>query len=486
MQWLTTEAPFRAKIRIAMLSIVACLVLQVALAVALASAGVGTSTQIMVGSAEVIFSVVVIYMFWSLLIKSIVCPIEKITEISENFTKGIISDDIPFVTNADSTGRLARALVTFRKNVADLQRGAEEERRLTVENKAAVDKARKDGMETDHAMTAIAKALTGLADGDLDIHIEEPFAERFEPLRHNFNDSMDALGNALGNVRRSSITIATGAAEIATASDDLARRTEKQAANLGEAAASVSAVTEGVRRTADASASAGNVSRSARDDVTEASALMEKTSSATRNIEESSGKVADITAVIDEIAFQTNLLALNAGVEAARAGDAGRGFAVVAQEVRSLAERSASSAQEIKSLISDSVNQVDDGVKLVSETGKRLKSASENVIRVMDAISQISKDTSKQAGTLTGINQSIAEMDQTTQQNAAMVEETTAASHNLTGETKVLANVVKRFRLKDTGSATHSNPAAPLASPTSVLPNVSKVLASADEGWEDF
>ncbi len=295
------------------------------------------------------------------------------------------------------------------------------------------------------AVTQIADALQKLASGDLECKIASTFSGTFEPMRSNFNETVDQLSSALGAVSRSASVIEMGAKEIAQASNDLSRRTEQQAAALEETAAALDEITVNVanasKRADEARSATEDASRSARQSaqvVTQAIGAMDK-------IEQSSKEISNIISVIDEIAFQTNLLALNAGVEAARAGEAGKGFAVVAQEVRELAQRSAKAAKEINQLIKSSSDEVKTGVKLVAETGVALEGIQNNVASVNEHMTAIAGAAKEQAIGLSEVNSAVNQLDQVTQQNAAMVEESTAASNALLNETEGLRQSLSRF-----------------------------------------
>lgn len=295
------------------------------------------------------------------------------------------------------------------------------------------------------AVTQIADALQKLANGDLDCKIASTFSGTFEPMRSNFNETVDQLSSALGAVSRSASVIEMGAKEIAQASNDLSRRTEQQAAALEETAAALDEITVNVanasKRADEARSATEAASRSARHSaqvVTQAIGAMDK-------IEQSSKEISNIISVIDEIAFQTNLLALNAGVEAARAGEAGKGFAVVAQEVRELAQRSAKAAKEINQLIKSSSDEVKTGVKLVADTGIALEGIQSNVASVNEHMTAIAGAAKEQAIGLSEVNSAVNQLDQVTQQNAAMVEESTAASNALLNETEGLRQSLSRF-----------------------------------------
>ena len=292
----------------------------------------------------------------------------------------------------------------------------------------------------------IATGLTELAGNNLEFRIAKAFSQEFEPLRLNFNLSLEKLQATMQAIAHNTQGVRSGAGEITQASDDLSRRTEQQAASLEETAAALDQITATVRKTAEGANEARNAAATAKTDAENSGEVVRETVSAMSGIETSSRQIANIIGVIDEIAFQTNLLALNAGVEAARAGDAGRGFAVVATEVRALAQRSADAAKEIKALISASSLQVDAGVKLVGETGKALGRIVEQVAKLNGLISDIAASAQEQATGLNQVNTAVNQMDQTTQQNAAMVEQSTAASHNLAGEAEELARLVGQFK----------------------------------------
>jgi methyl-accepting chemotaxis protein len=250
----------------------------------------------------------------------------------------------------------------------------------------------------------------------------------------------------------STSAIQSGTHEISTASDDLSRRTEQQAASLEETAAALDEITATVRKSAESARHAREVVASADQDAKKSAVVVRQAVEAMDAIAKSSGQIGQIIGVIDEIAFQTNLLALNAGVEAARAGDAGRGFAVVASEVRALAQRSADAAKEIKGLISTSTTQVDFGVKLVAETGKSLERIIAQVTEINGVVAEIAAGALEQATGLQQVNTAMNQMDQSTQQNATMVEESTAASHSLSQETTQLSALIDRFQLGQGGS----------------------------------
>jgi len=312
------------------------------------------------------------------------------------------------------------------------------------------------------AVEEIAGGLQRLADADLDCMIHEPFSPDFEPLRQNFNKSIDQLNTTLTAVSESVGTIANGTSEISDGANDLSRRTEQQAASLEETAAALDQITANVTMSAKRADEARQVATQANTNATESGVVVADAMAAMSRIEESSNKISNIIGVIDEIAFQTNLLALNAGVEAARAGDAGRGFAVVAQEVRELAQRSATAAKEIKGLIHASTQEVSTGVNLVSKAGSALKTIGEFIISINQHMDAIATSAKEQSVGLAEVNTAVNQMDQTTQQNAAMVEETNAAANSLSSESSNLNTMISQFHLS--GQHSHRSPVKALQS----------------------
>jgi methyl-accepting chemotaxis protein len=298
------------------------------------------------------------------------------------------------------------------------------------------------------AVAQVAAGLGRLAEGDLSQRIETKFIPSLDQIRVDFNASLATLEDSMATINAKTEALRSGTGEISAAADDLSRRTEQQASSLEETAAALEEVTTTVQKTAQGARHARDVVATAKVDADKSGEVVREATKAMTGIDKSSKQISQIIGVIDEIAFQTNLLALNAGVEAARAGDAGRGFAVVAAEVRALAQRSAQAAKEIKGLISASATQVDQGVLLVTQTGEALGRIAARVVEINTIVSDIAASAQEQATGLQQINVSINEMDQVTQQNAAMVEQTTAASHALAGETEALGRMVERYQFR--------------------------------------
>ncbi|CUX49883.1 methyl-accepting chemotaxis protein [Agrobacterium tumefaciens] len=342
----------------------------------------------------------------------------------------------------------------------------------------------------------LAQCLTDLAEGDLAQSIDKPFIPSLERLRTDFNAASEKLKRAMTLVSENAGAISSGSNEIRSAADDLARRTEQQAASIEETAAALEEITTAVNDSSRRAEEAGKIVARARDHAEHSGQVVRDAIGAMDQIEKSSREISNIIGVIDEIAFQTNLLALNAGVEAARAGEAGKGFAVVAQEVRELAQRSATAAKEIKSLINASGAQVENGVGLVTRAGSALQEIAEQVRDINTNVVAIVDAAREQSTALAEINQAVNTVDQGTQQNAAMVEEQTAASHSLAREATALFELLGQFRFDDATRYTASPrggfeqqpvPASPRRGASRPLAaRGSAAVAVNHEEWQDF
>jgi len=301
-------------------------------------------------------------------------------------------------------------------------------------------------------LNELAGGLSCLAANNLEHSIEKEFLPAYEKLRVDFNVAHKNLRSAMTGIAASIDKVDSGGQEIVTASDDLSRRTKQQAASLEETAAALDQVTSTVKKTTDGARQARTVVSEARGDAEKSGDIVRRAVEAMGRIEKSSAEIGQIIGVIDEIAFQTNLLALNAGVEAARAGGAGRSVAVVASEVRALAQRSAGAAKQIKGLISASKTEVDTSVRLVAETGESLSRIVGKVSRINSVLADIATGAEEQSRALQEVNTTVNQMDQATQQNAAMAEEATAAARSMLQETQQLSEMVGQFRLGRTAS----------------------------------
>ncbi|TRL39143.1 methyl-accepting chemotaxis protein [Rhizobium straminoryzae] len=299
------------------------------------------------------------------------------------------------------------------------------------------------------AMQVMGQALNALADGNLSIRMSEPLPEKNEGARRDFNRATEALDSVMTTIVHTVADLRTVVEEVSSASEDLSRRTEQQAQALEETATALRELTATVQKTSEGAATASRVATFTKDEVSRTGQIMIEAEQAMGKIATSSQEIARIVSVIDEIAFQTNLLALNAGVEAARAGDAGKGFAVVASEVRALAQRSAEAAKDIRSLISASSDQVKHGVVLVESTSQTLSGIVRKVSEIDEVIAAIANSAREQASGIQDINESVAQMDRATQENAAMVEESTAATTTMRSKSRQLSDLVGDFRLTD-------------------------------------
>lgn len=355
---------------------------------------------------------------------------------------------------------------------------AEADRRQRAEEQAMV-------------VDALKRGLSRLANGDLTVNITDTFGPDYDQLRLNFNQAVRALHQAMDAVVNNAESIRNEAGEITNAADDLAQRTERQAATLEETAAALDELTASVRSAAEGADDASLIANTALDQAKTGGTVAKSAVDAMDAIKSSSKEISKITSVIDDIAFQTNLLALNAGVEAARAGEAGRGFAVVATEVRALAQRSSDAAREINDLISASGQQVGSGVELVNETGDALARIVEAVSDISTRVAAIASSAREQSAGLNEINLAINDLDQVTQQNAAMFEETTAASHALTTEARALVGASEQFQLGRSRAATPQNKALPQAAPPRQVQQAVNGPTPEDQarltrGWEEF
>lgn len=419
-------------------------------------------------------------------IGSTVMPLAAITKVMQTIADGALKPLVPHIDRRDEVGEMARAVEVFRQNGIKVREMNAQEAALHAKssdlqvNISEVVKAAMVGDFTkrinkiyddsdldrfaaqvnelvasvDEGVSETRRVVAALADGNLTEVMRGGFQGAFGELQDNVNGTMATLRAVLSEVRTAIDAINAGADELRTGSGDLSKRTEQQAASLEETAAALEEVTTAVKSSSQRAHETSSMVDLARQSAEQSSTVVRHAVSAMKLIEDASSEINQITNVIDEIAFQTNLLALNAGVEAARAGDAGRGFAVVASEVRSLAQRSAAAAKDIKNLIHRSGEHVVSGVKLVSATGDALGSIQDHVLNINKQMHSIAFTAKEQSVGLSEVNIAIAQMDQVTQQNAAMVEESTAAAHHLSEQAANLSHLIARFKL-DEGAAGH-------------------------------
>ncbi|WGM48660.1 hypothetical protein KOAAANKH_03566 [Brevundimonas sp. NIBR10] len=416
------------------------------------------STQIIFAlvAAASLFMLAVVIGGLLMLRAKVVTPIIRMTSYMGQLADGDYEKDVPHQGRQDEIGDMARSVGVFREAVlerraARLLQQENDARNLSETERRAAEIAA-EAASRDRVVAALDAGLKGLASGDLSHRIEVSFPPEFEKLRLNFNNSLRALEETLSLVIEGASAVEGGAHEISSAADDLSRRTERQAAGLEQTAAALDEVTATMRQTATNAADTQVAVSQGRQTVDSTSLAASQAVDAMKRIDNSSREIGQIIGVIDEIAFQTNLLALNAGVEAARAGEAGRGFAVVAQEVRALAQRSAEAAREIKALVAESSDSVKSGVGLVAKVGEALSDVVAQFAQIDGLVQAMAQASKEQATGLSEINNAINEMDQVTQQNAAMVEQTTAASHNLTRESLNLGTLMKRFQIGGAGN----------------------------------
>ncbi len=403
------------------------------------------------------------------MLKNALDPLAETAEVMGAMAAGNLETGRRSEHRDDEIGTLTSTIEVFR-STAIAQREAE------IKQQAVV--------------STLTDALDELAEGNLAHRIATPLAPEYETLRESFNQSVDRLADLMRKVSASAMSVSTGAAEIRAASDDLAQRNEQQAASLEETAAAMNQVTSIVRETASGASEVQRTISEAHQEASDGGAVVHRAIAAMAAIEQSAQEITQIINVIDSISFQTNLLALNAGVEAARAGDAGKGFAVVANEVRALAQRSADAAKDIKALITNSTEQVSGGVALVGETGTLLETIVGRVGEIRERITEIARSTENQAINLQQVNSAVGDMDRMTQQNAAMVEQSTAASRSLADEANELSGLVGQFRTGGEGGAMIAFPSSAARRKAAPAPvthgNLALKSSPSDEDWTEF
>ncbi|AUQ49076.1 putative methyl-accepting chemotaxis protein [Phaeobacter inhibens] len=402
-------------------------------------------------------------------------PLGDVATAINRLADGDYDHDTEHQTRGDEIGLIARHIEALKAQLSAAR---------TVEKQRHADQAAQKLV-----VERLNVGLQTLSEGDLSQTIDEEFSADYESLRQNFNKTVDKMVGIIDAVIENSSRIRASAEEISQSSGDLSQRTESQAATLEETAAAMEQLTVSVKSAADGAREVEGIVSEAKETAVNSGEVVTRAVDAMSKIEKSSEQISQIISVIDDISFQTNLLALNAGVEAARAGEAGRGFAVVASEVRALAQRSSDAAQEIKALISESTSHVGEGVDLVGRAGEELKQIIDRVATISGHVSGIATGAQEQSTTLGEINTGVTQLDQVTQHNAAMVEESTAASQILRNDANELARQVSVFKTRKAAGnvvAMASNSPAPARPPAKAQPPAAPNPAPSAHGDDDF
>lgn len=442
----------------------------------------------MISSVILIGGLVLLAIVSTLLIRSVTGPLGDLRKRMVDLSKGETEAEIPHLTNRSEIGGMAKAVAIFRDALVERkrleqeqaekdealarerERAAEQERlakereerdaedrRIAEEQARAEKEAQRAEAEAARAkaqeeqsevMSALAIGLGAIAHGDLTVQIKDTFPAAYEELRHDFNEAVSQISQLAQRIVESSGSISNETDNLNSAAVDLSQRTERQAASLTETASAISELSSSVTKSTENAREAATVVTDSRHQSEKGRDVVQKAVDAMNEIAKSSEQISTITNVIDEIAFQTNLLALNAGVEAARAGESGRGFAVVASEVRALAQRSSDAAREISDQIQTSARQVENGVQLVNNSGSALGTIEELVTKLDSLVQDIASAANEQSSGLAEITIAIDQLDEVTQQNAAMFEETTAAVQVLKNQSGVLQQATAALTLE--------------------------------------
>ncbi len=332
--------------------------------------------------------------------------------------------------------------------------------KLEDERKKIEEEKNLANAQQSQALDTLSEGLSYLANGDLQKQLPDDLPEEFKEMTEHYNSALKSLSNTLCRTKHTSSVIVNSSSLIAQSSEELSQRSEQQASSLKQSSQTLNDLTNSISQTAQTASKATEVTKATTSNVQKAGTIVTNAVEAMDKIKQSSEEISSIIGVIDQIAFQTNLLALNAGVEAARAGEAGRSFAVVAQEVRQLAQRCTTAAKEISGLIAVSRDQVEDGVKIVGSTGEVLDQITENVGEVADLVSNISQNTTDQSNRLNDVNAAIGDIENITQQNVQMAEDTTKQAGELSTQAIDLENEMRKFKLQSPQSKTDAKPSS--------------------------
>lgn len=395
----------------------------------------------------VVISLVIAFLFS----RTITRPIDDVVQSMRKLIGGDKSIDLTQSSRKDEVGEMFQAVKIFRDAAIEkekIEEESEENRTISEQERQRNEEAKaQDTVKINGVIEQLADALHELSEGNLTAQIKTPFEGDLDRVRVDFNKSVSKLNDTLAKISQVSTTLKDNSREMANTTVELSQRTETQAASLEETSAALDEITATVRETSERAKEAANKAKDAHAHTEQSGEVVAQAVNAMEGIEKASGDISNIINVIDEIAFQTNLLALNAGVEAARAGEAGKGFAVVAQEVCELAGRSTGAAKEIKELINRSISEVSNGVTLVQQTGDTLSTISEHVAEINTRIETISTGAAEQLTGIQEVNAAVNAMDQVTQQNAAMVEENTDVTQEMSEQVASLAGLISTFRV---------------------------------------
>jgi methyl-accepting chemotaxis protein len=411
-----------------------------------------------------LFSLVLVLASAIFVIRSVINPVSNLIKVMQALTAGNIDSEIRYQERKDEIGEMSRAMNVFVAGIRarmQLETDAERLRLAAEEERNAAEKQSQDtARQISHIVDTLAENLEKLAQGDLSTEIQTPFGGQFDKLRTDYNKSVAGLRQTLGEIRDISSQIHAAGANMTSASSDLAERTDRQAVALDQAVVTVDRINATMRDSAERAAQTRKIVAGAKDNADGSAKVVQNAISSMGRIKEASEKISQIVGVIDSIAFQTNLLALNAGVEAARAGDAGKGFAVVAQEVRELAQRSASAAKEIGQLISNSTNEVAVGAQHVEATGNVLMEISGQIVEISDQIGKIAVSSREQSVSLDEVKTSVDQLERIAQSNKSMVNQSNLATTQLASDASTLRKLIARFLLTDTRQEDHRRAAA--------------------------